>query len=167
MRNIGIVILATFSAWSCASTTHTPPFDRESASGITFWEISPADDSYVYSFHWVDETLSVARQVESGIEHHDLPLNSCPLLEAYLIQFRESVLDSVKIVFVREPAIPVIEEMSGGPLYRARYAPDRFSTFVQLEGTESGKVPWIAAARKVSARASACVDNPQDARIRE
>ena len=144
------------STWSCASTIHTPPFDQESASGVTFWEISPDDSGHVYSFHWSDETLSVAREVESGLEFYDLPLASCPLLEAYLIQFRESVLNSVKIVFVREPAIPVIEEMSGGPLYRVRYAPDRFSTIVQLEGTESGRVPWIAAARKVSEREAAC-----------
>ena len=160
LRNTGVVLIAVFSTWSCASTIDAPPLEPESASGVTFWVLSPVDRRIEYSFHWNDETLSAASDSGSGSETYDLPIGSCPLLAAYLIQFRESVLESVKIVFVREPAIPVTGDVTDdGRRYRVRYTTDRFSTFVQLEGYDGGEVPWIAAARKVRERAAACVAN--------
>ncbi|MDX2410549.1 MAG: hypothetical protein QNK34_01195 [Woeseiaceae bacterium] len=158
-RNVCLVALAALSVWSCASTVGAPPFDEESYSGTTFWIISPFQNRNVYSFHWNGELLSVARSSESGLKYYDLSVDSCPLLEARLIQFRESILDSVNIVFVRKPAIPVTEIVMDGPLYRVKYAPGRFNTSVQLEGYESGGVPWVAAAQAVQQREAACTDN--------
>lgn len=160
-RNLGIILVAAFSAWSCATTSHAPPFDQESTAGVTFWVISPVQDRYVYAFHWDDELLSVARSSDSGLEFYQLPIGSCPLLHAHLIQFRESILDSVEIVFVRKPAIPVTEIVMDSPNYRVRYAPDRFSTIVQLDGYDGGEVPWIAAARVVRERETACTGHSQ------
>ena len=159
LRNVGSILLLAFSAWSCASTTHTPPFEQQSESGLTFWIFSPLADRYVYAFHWDDDMLLVARSTESGLAYDEVPIDSCPLLASYLILLKESVLDSVEIVFVRKPAIPVTEVITGGPLYRVRYAPDRFTTTVQLEGGEGGEVPWFAAARTVREREAECAGN--------
>ena len=160
--NIGLVLIVLVSTWSCASTDHAPPFDQESNSGITYWVVSPVRDRHTYAFHWDNETLSIARSSETGMEYSRLPISDCPLLEARLIQFRESILDSVEIVFVRKPAIPVTEIVADSPLYRVKYAPDRFSTNVKLEGYEGSKVPWIAAARAVRERETACNETGQD-----
>ena len=156
LRNFCFALITMPLAWSCASSIDAPPFQDESASGVTFWIISPVQNEHVYSFHWDNDTLAVARSGESGLEYYDLQVDSCPLLGANLVQFRESILDSVEIVFFRKPAIPVTEVVMDSPDYRARYASDRFSTSVQLEGYEGGEVPWIAAARSVQERESAC-----------
>lgn len=162
MRNIGLTLIAMLSAWSCASTNQPLPFDQESNTGVTFRIISPVQNKSVYAFYWGEGMLSVARSGESGIEYYHLPIENCPLLGATLIQFRESILDSVEIVFVRKPAIPTTEIVMDGPRYWVRYASDRFSTNVQLEGYEGGEVPWIAAAQAVRERESACADSRQD-----
>jgi len=139
-----------------------PPFEKESSSGITFWVISPFQNRNVYSFNWSDALLSVARSGEDGLVYYEVPVSDCPLLGATLVQFRESILDTVEIVFDRKPAIPpspgsqFSEIVVDSPLYRVRFVPDRFSTYVELEGYESAKVPWISAAQEVRKRAAAC-----------
>lgn len=164
-RKVLLSIAAIFSLWSCASTTTAPPFEKESSSGITFWVISPFQNRYVYSFNWNDALLSVARSGEDGLVYNEVPVSTCPLLGARLVQFRESILDSVEIVFYRKPAIPpspgrlISEIVIDSPLYRVRFVPDQFSTYVELEGYESAKVPWISAAQEVRKRVAACSDS--------
>ena len=161
-RNALLTIVAILSLWSCASTTTAPPFGEESSSGITFWVISPFQNRYVYSSNWNDTLLFVAQSGEDGLVYYEVTVSTCPLLGARLAQFRESILDSVEIVFHRKPAIPpspgspIYEIVVDGPLYRARFVPDQFATYVDLEGYESVKVPWISAAQEVRNRAAAC-----------
>jgi len=164
-RNALLTIAAILSSWSCASTTSAPPFDEESTSGITFWVISPFQNRYVYSFNWNDTLLSVARSGEDGLVYYEIMVSTCPLLGARLVQFRESILESVEIVFNRKPANPPSpgnqfhEIVVDSPLYRARFVPDQFTTYVELEGIESSKVPWILAAQEVRNRAAACSES--------
>ena len=164
-RNALLATIAIPFAWSCASTNTAPPFDDKSFSGITYWVISPFENRYVYSFNWNEALLSVARSGKDGLVYYEVPVSTCPLLGARLIQFRESILDSIEIVFYRKPAIPpspgspIPEIVVDSPLYRVKFVPDQFSTSVQLEGYESSKIPWISAAQVVRERAAACSDS--------
>lgn len=165
INNVWLAAIASLFLAACASTTFAPPFYDEPSSGVTFWTISPLQDRHIYSFHWAGDLLSVARSGDDGLVYYDVPVSTCPLLGAMLIQFRESILDSVEIVFYRQPAVPpeppgsLHEIVVDGPLYRARYVPDRFRSSVQLEGGESKKVPWISAAKAVKARETTCTDS--------
>lgn len=164
-RNAHLAAIASLFLVSCASTTSAPPFYEVSSSGITFWIVSPFQDRHVYSFHWVGDLLSVARSGDNGLVYYDIPVSTCPLLGATLVQFRESILNSVEIVFYRQPAVPpepsgsLYEVVADGPLYRVRYVPDRFTSSVHLEGGESKKIPWISAAKAVREREASCSDS--------
>ncbi|MEM8815444.1 MAG: hypothetical protein AAGE85_06430 [Pseudomonadota bacterium] len=150
----GTVIVA------CASQDAKPPFATATEKSTSFWVISPSSGKTTFAFHWQGDTLHLLRTGKRELESYEVALQSCVLLRSYLIQFDQSLLDTVEMVFVRKPALPIREVELDGASYRARYVPKSFKTTMELHGGATKRTPWISAAEKVRDRAIDCIDNP-------
>ena len=158
-KMIGVAIAAAAATASCAGAPRTLPFQELQDAGVSFWMISPIDNAATYAFYSNGVELQFARSSEDGLRFGELTVSECHGLDAVLVQFEESLFDSIAIAFGREPAIPGAEIVMDSPNYRARIVPDNYLESINLEGRDAREVPWVIAGHEVFSHISACDNN--------